>query len=244
MLLASSRSAAAVACSRRRQPAAVDRHFTSRSDQGHSGVASAKTYRSLAAAAPKIRAWQPRQQFHSHRLHCRGSSPEDEEGQTSGTDADESPAATSAADLVLSREVVDRLRSTVFSFDSFFVTSVENYDANGVLFKGNLRGDAATSHSRLSARLQEELGDDFVLYLLADQEDKPCVVVFPTTAVQGGAPSAAVEVGLALLLGMATVGFSMASSSGLLTETGESFNAGQLADGIPFTLSLLVLLGA
>jgi hypothetical protein len=42
----------------------------------------------------------------------------------------------------------------VFTFDTFFVTSVENYDANGVLFKGNLRGKAAESQSKLKSRLQ------------------------------------------------------------------------------------------
>lgn len=56
--------------------------------------------------------------------------------------------------LALSKDVIDKLRATVFTFDSFFVTSVENYDANGVLFKGNLRGKATESQKKLKARLQ------------------------------------------------------------------------------------------
>jgi hypothetical protein len=56
--------------------------------------------------------------------------------------------------LSLSRDVVDRLRTTVFGYDSFFVTSVENYDANGVLFKGNLRGQPEASQAALKRRLQ------------------------------------------------------------------------------------------
>ena len=43
-------------------------------------------------------------------------------------------------------------------------------------------------------RIQATLGDEYVVYLLSDQEEKPCVVVFPREAVDAGAPSAAVEV--------------------------------------------------
>jgi hypothetical protein len=42
----------------------------------------------------------------------------------------------------------------VFGFDTLFVTSVEDYEASGVLFKGNLRGDAAAIYPRLAARLK------------------------------------------------------------------------------------------
>ena len=41
---------------------------------------------------------------------------------------------------------------------------------------------------------QAELGDEYVLYLLTDQDEKPCVVVFPKEAVTSGAPSSTVEV--------------------------------------------------
>lgn len=42
----------------------------------------------------------------------------------------------------------------MFGYDSFFVTSVENYQQNGVLFKGNLRGDPSKAYSKLALRLQ------------------------------------------------------------------------------------------
>ena len=56
-------------------------------------------------------------------------------------------------DLQLPRETIERLKTAVFGFDTFFVTSVENYEAAGVLFKGNLRGDPAKAYSRMAARL-------------------------------------------------------------------------------------------
>lgn len=57
--------------------------------------------------------------------------------------------------MQLPGEVIQQLRDVVFGFDTFYVTSVENYQANGVLFKGNLRGrSAAESYTRTAARLQ------------------------------------------------------------------------------------------
>lgn len=49
-------------------------------------------------------------------------------------------AGSGDAGLQLPREVIKEIREKVFSFDSFFVTATENYEADGVLFKGNLRG--------------------------------------------------------------------------------------------------------
>jgi hypothetical protein len=55
--------------------------------------------------------------------------------------------------LQLPREVIQRLRNTIFGFD-FFVTRVENYQADGVLFKGNLRAKPSLAYDRIAARLK------------------------------------------------------------------------------------------
>lgn len=61
----------------------------------------------------------------------------------------------SKADMQLPREVIQQLRDVVFGFDTFYVTSAENYQANGVLFKGNLRGRSpAESYTRTAKRFQ------------------------------------------------------------------------------------------
>jgi hypothetical protein len=68
-----------------------------------------------------------------------------------------SPGTSTASDprdLRLPSDVIKRLRDTVFSFDTFFVTGVENYDADGVLFKGNLRGAPEKSFQKLESRLK------------------------------------------------------------------------------------------
>ena len=63
------------------------------------------------------------------------------------------PGAPAPKNLQLPPEVVQRLRNVIFGFD-FFVTGVENYQANGVLLKGNLRGDPAIAYDRIAARLK------------------------------------------------------------------------------------------
>ena len=65
------------------------------------------------------------------------------------------PKDDAQQDMQLPQEVIQQLRDVVFGFDTFYVTSVENYQANGVLFKGNLRGrSAAESYTRTAARLK------------------------------------------------------------------------------------------
>ncbi|XP_004240688.1 probable zinc metalloprotease EGY2, chloroplastic isoform X3 [Solanum lycopersicum] len=82
------------------------------------------------------------------------------------------------------KETVEILRNQVFGFDTFFVTSQEPYEG-GVLFKGNLRGQAAKTYEKVSKRMQEKLGDDYKFFLLINPEDdKPVAVVVPRMTLQ------------------------------------------------------------
>lgn len=82
------------------------------------------------------------------------------------------------------KETVDILKDQVFGFDTFFVTSQEPYEG-GVLFKGNLRGQAAKSFEKITRRMKDRLGDAYKLFLLINPEDdKPVAVVVPTKTLQ------------------------------------------------------------
>ncbi|KAJ8535423.1 hypothetical protein K7X08_023143 [Anisodus acutangulus] len=82
------------------------------------------------------------------------------------------------------KETVEILRNQLFGFDTFFVTSQEPYEG-GVLFKGNLRGQAAKTYEKVSKRMQDKLGDDYKLFLLINPEDdKPVAVVVPRMTLQ------------------------------------------------------------
>ena len=56
---------------------------------------------------------------------------------------------------MINLQVIERLKYAVFGFDTFYVTSVENYKADGVVFKGNVRGkDPQVSYQKLAARMK------------------------------------------------------------------------------------------
>ena len=68
------------------------------------------------------------------------------------------PVSTSAEGLQLPRETVTKLRSTLSHPSEFWVTSVDNYEANGVLFKGNLRAqDVQKAYASTASRLKVRL---------------------------------------------------------------------------------------
>ncbi|XP_022746011.1 probable zinc metalloprotease EGY2, chloroplastic isoform X2 [Durio zibethinus] len=83
----------------------------------------------------------------------------------------------------ITKETIDILKDQVFAFDTFFVTSQEPYEG-GVLFKGNLRGQATRSFEKISMRMQNKFGDQYKLFLLINPEDdKPVAVVVPKTTL-------------------------------------------------------------
>ncbi|KAG5064384.1 hypothetical protein JHK85_005567 [Glycine max] len=86
--------------------------------------------------------------------------------------------------IKIPKETIEILKNQVFGFDTFFVTSQDPYEG-GVLFKGNLRGQAAKSYDKISKRLKDKFGDEYKLFLLVNPEDdKPVAVVVPRTTLQ------------------------------------------------------------
>ncbi|KAK6135828.1 hypothetical protein DH2020_030436 [Rehmannia glutinosa] len=89
------------------------------------------------------------------------------------------------------KETIDILKDQVFGFYTFFVTSQEPYEG-GVLFKGNLRGQAAKSYEKIARRMDvgasassDKFGDLYKLFLLVNPEDdKPVAVVVPRKTLQ------------------------------------------------------------
>lgn len=126
--------------------------------------------------------------------------PEAEEPSTSTPIAGED-----AADLQLPQSEIARLRDSVFSLDTMFVTSVENYGASGVLFRGNLRGDPAAVRAKLAARLKDAVGDTYKFFLLEDQDEKPVAVVIPAASAEFQTAGPGAELALSIALGLATV---------------------------------------
>ena len=69
---------------------------------------------------------------------------------------------------------------SIFGIDTFYATETLAYQ-QGAIFKGNLRGDAAHVHQRLTEKLYAKVGEKYRLFLVPDPEDRPVVVVLPST---------------------------------------------------------------
>jgi membrane-associated protease RseP (regulator of RpoE activity) len=69
---------------------------------------------------------------------------------------------------------------SIFGIDTFYTTETVSYQ-QGAIFKGNLRGEAATVHQRLTEKLTAKVGDRYRLFLVPDPEDRPVVVVLPSS---------------------------------------------------------------
>jgi membrane-associated protease RseP (regulator of RpoE activity) len=94
----------------------------------------------------------------------------------------------------------------IFGIDTFFATETIAYQ-NGVIFRGNLRGDPDAVHQQLTALLEERLADRYRLFLVEGVEERPVVVVLPSA--NDPKPSGLTQKILALILGLATLATSL-----------------------------------
>lgn len=132
-------------------------------------------------------------------------SQDDESGSNDGVEkaALEKEDAT-VQPLQLPQSIISKLREEIFSLDTFFVTSVENYGTSGVVFSGNLRGKPDHVRAVLSSRLSKSFGAQYTIYLLENREEKPVVVVIPSEAAEFQT-SENVELVLSFALSLCTI---------------------------------------
>jgi membrane-associated protease RseP (regulator of RpoE activity) len=96
------------------------------------------------------------------------------------------PTETGAQALAIAMEMLTipetdlSIIKGIFGIDTFYATETLSYQ-QGAIFKGNLRGEASEVHRRLTAKLASKVGDKYRLFLIADPEDRPVVVVLPST---------------------------------------------------------------
>lgn len=102
---------------------------------------------------------------------------------------------------------------TIFGVDTFFAIDTIPYQ-EGVIFKGNLRGDAEYAHRHLTEKLTAKFGDKYRLFLVETPEEKPVVIVLPST--NDPKPLTLAQKNLALVLLLATIFTSMEAIAFLL----------------------------
>jgi len=128
---------------------------------------------------------------------------------------------------------------SIFGIDTFFPTETIAYQ-EGIIFKGNLRGEPEEVHNNLSAKLQELMGEKYRLFLVENQEGKPTVIVLPST--RDPQTTNLAQKNLALVLFVATIA-TILETSGLLLGFDLFSNLNRYQETIPLALGLWLILG-
>jgi membrane-associated protease RseP (regulator of RpoE activity) len=128
----------------------------------------------------------------------------------------------------------------IFGIDTFFATETIPYQ-EGVIFKGNMRGEPEVVHERLTNSLQEQLGDRYRLFSVENLDAKPVIIVLPhrndprTTTLP--------QKILAVLLLVATIATSL-ETGGLLLGFDLFANMTRFWEPLPIAAGILAVLTA
>ncbi|AFY36782.1 peptidase M50 [[Leptolyngbya] sp. PCC 7376] len=128
----------------------------------------------------------------------------------------------------------------IFGIDTFFSTESIPYQ-DGAIFKGNLRGDPELTHQKLTTKLGDRLGDKYRLFLVEDPENRPVVIVLPST--NDPKTTTLVQKNLALVLLLAALATTL-EALGILQGFDLSSNISRYKEVLPLSLGLWVVLGA
>jgi membrane-associated protease RseP (regulator of RpoE activity) len=153
------------------------------------------------------------------------------------TDASETHAGSDLKippDLLPIPEADLQLIKSIFSIDTFFATETISYQ-DGAIFKGNLRGEAETVHARLSERLSRHFGEKYRLFLVEGTEEKPVVIVLPST--NDPPTTTLVQKNLALVLFVATLVTSL-EAAGILLGFDLFSHWGRYQEALPLSLGI------
>ena len=127
---------------------------------------------------------------------------------------------------------------SIFGIDTFFATETVSYQ-EGVIFKGNLRGEPQQTHDKLSAKLKNICSDKYRLFLVESPEDKPVVIVLPSS--QDPAITTLSQKNLALVLFVATV-FTSFEAISLMLGFDLFKQSNRFLESLPLALGLLLIL--
>jgi len=126
----------------------------------------------------------------------------------------------------------------IFGIDTFFATETIPYQ-EGVIFKGNLRGELEASYQGLSQALQERMGDRYRLFFIANPEEKPVVIVLPRSTEPQTATTT--QKALAVVLLLATIATTL-ETGGLFLGFDLFNNPSRVVEVLPIALGIWIIL--
>lgn len=127
----------------------------------------------------------------------------------------------------------------IFGIDTFFATETVPFQ-DGAIFNGNLRGEPTATHTALTAKLAERLGDRYRLFLVENPANRPTVVVLPSS--NGPQPATLAQKILAIGLLVATAATCL-ESGGLLLGFDLFSTPARWVETLPIALGLFAILG-
>jgi membrane-associated protease RseP (regulator of RpoE activity) len=139
--------------------------------------------------------------------------------------------------LPIPDEELKKIQS-IFGIDTFFATETISYQ-QGAIFKGNLRGEPDKVYPLLASKLKNVLGDKYRLFLVESPEEKPVVVILPSS--NDPQPLTLAQKNLALVLLVATI-FTSLESASILLGFDLFNNFGRYKEALPLSLGLWLVL--
>lgn len=156
------------------------------------------------------------------------------------TDKETDPPDSTASTLLPIPDADLQQIQGIFGIDTFFSTETISYQ-EGAIFKGNLRGEPAEVHARLSQKLQSRLGDRYRLFLVEGPEERPVVIVLPSS--DDPPTSTLAQKNLAIVLLVATLATTL-ESAGLLLGFDWFGELGRYGEALPIAAGLWLILAA
>jgi hypothetical protein len=126
----------------------------------------------------------------------------------------------------------------IFGIDTFFATETIPYQ-DGVIFKGNLRGEPDEVWTQLNQRLTATLGEKYRLFLVQNQDVRPVVIILPSR--NDPKPSTIAQKLLAVGLGIATLA-TCCATAGFLLQFDLFEHLERLPETLPMGLGLFSIL--
>lgn len=131
-----------------------------------------------------------------------------------------------------------QLMKGLFGIDTFFATETIPYQ-DGVIFKGNLRGEAAEVWEQLTQKLEGVLSDRYRLFLVQNPDARPVVIVLPSK--NDPKPSTVAQKLLAAVL-MATTLVTCCATAGFLLQFDLFSHLERYTETLPMGLGLFSVL--
>ncbi|MGG6292947.1 site-2 protease family protein [Leptolyngbya sp. AN02str] len=128
----------------------------------------------------------------------------------------------------------------IFGIDTFFATETIPY-MDGAIFKGNLRGEPEAAHAQLSTSLKERLGDRYRLFLINGPDERPTMVVLPSSSEPPKSSKA--QLAFAIVLALATVATCL-EAAGLLLGFDFFAAPDRLVETLPIAGGIILTLAA